>query len=99
MWRAASDLSSSVIGGKVSGSTSSLPPARATSRWLVCASASYGGSVITTSTEPSDSEASPAMQSPPCRDQGCFPALAVDGPRCLADLDIRIEKAELAPTL
>ena len=60
MCRADSVRCSSVIGGNVSGSTSSFPPARATSRWLVWASASYGGSVITTSIDLSASVARPS---------------------------------------
>ena len=49
---------------KAMGSHSRRPPARATIRWAVWASASYGGSVMTTSIEASGRDAIPARQSP-----------------------------------
>jgi hypothetical protein len=89
MWRADSVRCSSVMGGKAIGSHSRRPPARATIRWAVWASASYGGSVITTSTDPSRSAAMSARQSPVWSSQagGALGALAgVDSPTALAFL-------------
>jgi hypothetical protein len=50
--------------------------------------------VITTSAEPFGIDDKPARQSPSESDHACGSSEPVDGPRCLADLDIRIGKTE-----